>query len=367
MPASDLDTVLRRSVDLAAQLARAVDQGGDLAVDHPAHSGPILARTFAELGVFTLDAHRGAGELPDTVRLLEAVAAECLCSAFSIWAHRMVIEYLRASGGHTAVLQQLVRGERAGSIAMATAMQELAGLGSIPLRATPTADGYRVSGRLTWASNIEPGTVVVFPAHVQHTGAAPQRIILWAVIGEPGITVHPMTGLLALDATRSAGLEFTGLAVPRARLIAPSLDAAVARRSTHLTLQTAFCLGLAGRSLAEAQQQLDGAPSVIHRAHSELRARHAEYTAQLHSAAVDLTATVPVAVTRLRLDAARLAVDAARHESTLAGGRGYLTVAPSNRRLREATFLPVQSPSEVQLLTELERASQPQAEPARVP
>jgi hypothetical protein len=41
--------------------------------------------------------------------------------------------------------------------------------------------------------------------------------------------------------------------------------------------------------------------------------------------------------------------------AALTGGRGYLTASATNRRLREAAFLPVQSPSEVQLLRELEQ------------
>ncbi|MER7132063.1 hypothetical protein [Streptosporangium saharense] len=63
----------------------------------------------------------------------------------------------------------------------------------------------------------------------------------------------------------------------------------------------------------------------------------------------------PRAVTQLRFDAAELTLAATRLEATARGGLGYVTSSPTNRRLREAAFLPAQSPSEVQLRWELSR------------
>ena len=49
---------------------------------------------------------------------------------------------------------------------------------------------------------------------------------------------------------------------------------------------------------------------------------------------------------RLRLDAMSTAVRAVQLELSALGGRGYLADSPTARRLREAAFLPVQSPTE---------------------
>ena len=58
-------------------------------------------------------------------------------------------------------------------------------------------------------------------------------------------------------------------------------------------------------------------------------------------------------ILRLRLDVVDLAVAATRLEATLTGGRGYASASPTARRLREAAFLPIQSPSEGHLRWEL--------------
>ena len=55
------------------------------------------------------------------------------------------------------------------------------------------------------------------------------------------------------------------------------------------------------------------------------------------------------------LQAATFAIDASRLEVTLTGGAGYALGSPANRRCRETTFLPIQSPSEGQLRWELTR------------
>ena len=61
-------------------------------------------------------------------------------------------------------------------------------------------------------------------------------------------------------------------------------------------------------------------------------------------------------VVAIRLDAARLAGAATRLESKVMGGAGYASGSATARRLREAAFLPIQSPTEGQLQWELSRS-----------
>jgi len=309
---------------------------------------------YAALGALGLGVERTDGDIADVAGLLAGVAGECMSTAFSLWAHRMVTEYVRASAlaDRDALLADLVEGRVAGSIAMATALQESAGLGIVPTVAVPDGDGFRVSGRIVWASNIAPGTVVIFPARVGDTDA---RVLLATRVGTPGLSVRPVQGLLALDATCSAMLLFEDLPVAADAVLAHSLAPAAAQRATHYLLQTALCLGLARRALAESSERLDGPNGVLAGFQRRLDAEYAQLSEQLQTLSVDVTTTDPHAVTRLRFAAARLAHAAANQEAALTGGRGYVTLTATNRRLREAAFLPVQSPSEVQLLCELER------------
>lgn len=340
------DEVVAAAAQRAADTASAVDR----------HDAPTLAETLAgygSLGALGLGVERDGHDVTDAVALLSAVAAECMSTAFSLWAHRMVTEYVRASSlpDRDELLGELVTGRLAGSIAMATALQESAGLGTVPTVAeTDGVGGYRVSGRIAWASNIAPGTLVILPARVGEG-----RVLLAVRVGAEGFTTHPVEGLLALDATRSAMLVLDEVRVGADAVLATSLQAAADQRATHYLLQTALCLGLARRALAEAAARLDGPNGVLAGFQRRLESEYAQLSAQLSAAASDVTATDPHSVTRLRFGAARLAHAAANQEASLTGGRGYLTASATNRRLREAAFLPVQSPSEVQLLCELER------------
>ncbi|GAA5146880.1 acyl-CoA dehydrogenase family protein [Microbacterium pseudoresistens] len=359
-----MTAALARSRDdiVAASAARAATTAGavDGAESEPLHD--TLA-AYAAIGALGAGVDRDDDDLSDAVAVLSAVAGECMSTAFSLWAHRMVTEYVRASAlpARDELLDELVSGRRAGSIAMATALQEAAGLGAVPTLAAPDGEGgYRVSGRIAWASNIAEGTLVVFPARVVAEGAEASaddgaRVILVTTVGEDGLTTRPVEDLLALGATRSAMLAFDGLHVPAGNVLAESLAAVAAQRTTHFLLQTALCLGLARRSLAEAGERLGGPNQVLGGFQTRLSAQAEALTADLDRFARSADAVSPREVTLLRFESARLANAAARHESALTGGRGFVTTSATNRRLREASFLPVQSPSEVQLLWELEQ------------
>lgn len=341
--------VIAASARHAAESAAAVDaKDADLATTLTA---------FGDLGALGVGVDRQDADLTGTVALLSAVAGECMSTAFSLWAHRMVTEYVRASTlpDRDELLRDLIAGRTAGSIAMATALQESAGLGTVPTVAVPDgAGGYRVSGRIAWASNIAPGTLVVFPARVDDgSDDESARVILTARVGSEGFTTRAVEGLLALDATRSAMLGFDDLHVPAEAVLADSLQAAGAQRATHYLLQAALCLGLARRALAESAARLEGPNGVLAGFQRRLDAQYAQLAADLDAHTADVRLADAHRVTRLRFEAARLAHAAAQHEAALTGGRGYVTVTATNRRLREAAFLPVQSPSEVQLLCEL--------------
>lgn len=294
----------------------------------------------------------GLLDLPvrDSADLIAGLAGECMSTGFSIWAHRMVIEYLRRgelSDVSRAALDDLVAGRRPASTAMASGLKWLAGIGEMAATATPIDGGWALNGFIPWASNLYDDAVVVIPA-VTPTGT----IVVW--VSAADLAIRPVTGLLALNATASGNIALTDVIVPADQVISEDLRSfAKGFRPTFLVLQTAFCVGLIRRSLEESGAALDRAENSV------FASNVAELTdlADAHRERWDgLTADLdrPVAeYLRLRLDAALLAAEATRLESTLAGGRGYQATSPASRRFREAAFLPVQSPSEGQLRWEL--------------
>ncbi|GAA3126913.1 acyl-CoA dehydrogenase family protein [Streptosporangium carneum] len=313
-------------------------------------------RHLGERDLLGLDSAPGDTSVADVARLIELIATECLSSAFSFWAHRMTIEYLRGAepGSVLAQLRDgLAAGTEVGSTAMAAALQEVAGMRTVPVVATPGPGGFRLDGPIRWASNLVPGAAVVLPARV---GDTDERVVVVVRTDDPGVSVAPPQRLLALDATASSSITLSGAWADAEHVVADDLRAFVRRaRPVLLLLQTAFCVGLAGRALEEARSAATGEGSVLAADVEDLGARLARVDEEARHAQRRPASADPRAVTRLRFDAARLTLEATRLEATARGGLGYVVSSPTNRRLREAAFLPAQSPSEIQLRWELSR------------
>ncbi|HJE52496.1 MAG TPA: acyl-CoA/acyl-ACP dehydrogenase [Tessaracoccus flavescens] len=285
-----------------------------------------------------------------SAQLISELAGECMSTGFSVWAHRMVIEYLRRglpTEPNLSLLTDVAAGRRVGSTAMASGLKWLAGIGDVTVTATPIGGGWALSGFIPWASNLFDDGVVVLPATTPDG-----TIVVWVPAAD--LSVKPVTGLLALNATASGNIRLDDVIAPDEQLISDDLRSfASGFRPTFLVLQTAFCVGLIRRALAEAEASLDRAEnSAFAPTVAELIELADEHRARWEVLVADLDRPVAEYL-RLRLDAALLAAEATRLESTLAGGRGYQATSGSSRRFREAAFLPVQSPSEGQLRWEL--------------
>ncbi|WP_328394548.1 acyl-CoA dehydrogenase family protein [Nocardia sp. NBC_00416] len=293
----------------------------------------------------------GGSDIREIAGTIERVAAESLAAGFSLWAQRMALEYVWRAPEPVRErhLDELASGRRVGVTAMAAALKHLAGLGELPLHAD-AAGSDRVTGPIAWASNVFEDALIVFPfrgndgrGHVGVVSADAE-----------GVGIRPAPELLALCATASTSLTFEHVEVRGDQLVTADLRAFCATiRPVFLLLQTAFCTGVADTSVRAAGDRLDGLGAQFRDEYRALAERHASARGRLREYTSDAHATGPADLLRLRLDAARIAVDATRLEVTLRGGAGYARHCDTNRRFREAAFLPVQSPSEGQLRWEL--------------
>ncbi len=298
--------------------------------------------------------------LQETARQLREIAAVDLSVAFGIWAHTMVITYLRTADTDYVryVLPALENGTRPGVTGMAPAFKEAAGAGTIDLTATPAEDGYVLNGTLAWASNLADDAVIVTAARTP----SGERLLVAFDGCAPGVTLGTPFALLGLNATSSAGITLDNVPVPAGQVLSRDFEAFIsAVRPTFLILQTSECLGVADAAIDAAATRLTGVNEVLTEDVEKLRAEitHLIHPQDLIAAVLDDGATVDrVKLLELRLDAARAAVDATALEVRVAGGAGYAQSSPASRRFREAAFIPVQSPSETQLTWELRRAKQ---------
>lgn len=335
-----------------AASASAVDanQSTASAVLRPLGEQELLATGLPRAGEVT----RPAEDERPVADLIAAIAEECVSSAFSVWAHRMVLEYV--ARGHRsprtqALFDDLSSARRVGATAMAAGLKSLAGIGEVDIIATRTTHGWSLTGPVAWASNLVAESVFVAPARTEEGGT----LVVWVDTGATGVTIREVAGLLALDSTASGSLRLEDVHVDDDQVLSTDL-AAFARdfRPSFLVLQSAFCVGLIRRSLAEATTSLGRGDNPA-LAGDVQRLTHDvdQFLDAWHELASDVSSGTARDYLQLRLDASHLAGRATRLEATLAGGRGYLRTSGTSRRFREAAFLPVQSPSEGHLRWEL--------------
>ncbi|OBH04564.1 acyl-CoA dehydrogenase [Mycobacterium sp. E2699] len=338
------DAALAQVTAAVAARARALD---DQTTDVRADLAALGAARLFDLGL-------GGSGLDRMVRVIEEVSGHSLAVGFSAWAHRMTIEYLSYAPAplwdqHADPLR---RGARPGVTAMASAFKQLAGLGQIPLVARPAAGGLRISGPISWASNLFEGAVIVAPAQDTHG----RTYVVVVDADTIGVDIHSAPRLMALGATASTSLHFDDVAVPDGNVLSTDLRAFVARvRPPFLLLQSAFCVGVARAALSGAGKTRDQTAALFAPEAAALAEESEELRERLYRFAADpSTPRVPELI-RLRLSAAALAVASTRLEAALSGGAGYAMSSAANRRFREAAFLPIQSPSEGHLRWELQQ------------
>jgi alkylation response protein AidB-like acyl-CoA dehydrogenase len=333
-------------------------RGGAAAVDAGERSTREALRYLGDRGLVDLGvAGGGPGTLVDMVDVIATVARSCMSSAFAAWAHRMTLEYLAmADGGFAAegVVEGLSTGEVAGSTAMASAFQDLAGLAPLPVSFTRHRGELRLDGAIRWASNLyDGGFWVVLAAR----GGNGDRVVVALPSSTAGLVVDPHPDLLALGATASSSLRLDAVSVPAELVVTHDVVPFLAAvRRPFLCLQAAFCVGLAQASLAAVQARPGAGFGQFDAARDELAARERDVCARLYAlaaAAGPVGADQVAGLLTVRLDAARLAGAAVDLEVKVTGGGAYLARSATARRLREAAFLPIQSPTEAHLLWEL--------------
>jgi alkylation response protein AidB-like acyl-CoA dehydrogenase len=312
----------------------------------------LLARS----GILGLGAPRNHNRaLPTMAAVIAELAGHCLSTAFSVWAHRMTIEYLTeaATPWSLRASANLIGGEALGVTGMASAFKDAAGCGTLDLAATPAGQGYRLTGTLRWASNLYTDSVMVTAAQTD-TG---EKLVVALPLATSGVTIGNHFDLLALGSTASSFLKLDEVYVGDDQILSHDIESFLNRvRPTFLVLQSAMCVGLSRRCLDEVEPSLTGVNSAFAVEFDSLSAELTGIESQVTSFAAAVGA--PITPTKrdlltLRLAAADVVSAAAALEIRTAGGKGYARRTDASRRFREAAFIPVQSPSEAQLRWEL--------------
>lgn len=325
------------------------------------HAHALVARLCqggaAAIGVPEGEGGAG-GDVTDAVNVVAAVSEHSLAAGFVLWGHRTYIEYLLQSPNaalRAAHLPDLLAGRVAGATGLSNAMKFLAGLEELQVTAEPAGAALRLKGRLPWVTNLRPQGFHVAAAVGQADGSP---FIVSLAHDDVGLLRSPDLDLMALRGTNTAAVSVADVIVSDDRVIARDAQAWLPQvRPAFLGLQCGMSIGLARRALREATAVLGAGRHVLAEPAAALRTalaqREHELMEGLKSGAFQ---SKPAALFNIRIALAQIVAEAVGLELQASGGRAYLAGGGDGfaRRWREAAFVPVITPSLVQLKSVLE-------------
>jgi alkylation response protein AidB-like acyl-CoA dehydrogenase len=298
------------------------------------------------------------GTVLDIVEAIAAVSEQCLTSGFAFWCQRVFIEYLVASNNpflQQEILPQILRAELSGATGLSNAIKHGSGLEPLQVKATLKAGAVTLHGFLPWVSNLHPETFVAAVIAQTQTGEA---IAVAVPAAAKGLERGEDLQLLGLQAAWTSALRFDQVSLSRQWIISEDANAFLTQiHPTFLLMRCGLSLGMARRSLQESLQSVNGVNEPILK--NRLR-YHFLMLPQLEAQIWHLSMVSTFGVTQLRqimqlrLGLTRLVMDAVWVELEAKGSSAYLKPSGTARRLREAAFLPLLTPSLVQLEAELQ-------------
>ena len=347
---------------LDSNLSHWLDAEAD-ALDRGLREADDVLPQLASAGVLGLgvdEQYGGAGgDTGAAVEAIAAVAGHSLTAAFVLWGQRTFIEYLLHTdntGLRERLLGDLLSGRVAGATGLSNAMKYLSGIEELGVRAAPSAAGWQLDGRLPWVTNLRKRGFVVAAA-VELPGAAP---FIAAIPDDlAGLTRSADLQLLGLQSSNTAALQLDAVHLQRDWLLADDAQRYLRRvRPAFLGLQCGMTIGLTRRALAETAGYLRNERLVLSGEWAALDERLQACTRHLHQGLRDgRFVDQPASLFELRIALADIAGQAVQLELQASGGKAYLQQygAGFARRWRESAFVPIVTPSLVQLRGELQR------------
>jgi alkylation response protein AidB-like acyl-CoA dehydrogenase len=342
--------------ELSHWLDEAAD-GLDLGTTSPAD---ILPR-FAEAGSFRVgvpaECGGAGGDITDAVALIAAVSEHSLAAGLVLWGHRTYIEYLLQSPNASLrqrLLPQLLDGTLGGSSGLSNAMKFLSGLEELQISARPADEGFVLNGKLHWVTNLPVSGfhVAAAVAHADSSGA----FIASLSSEDKGVVRSSDLDLIALRSTNTAAVNLLDSPITSEQVMHPNAELWLPQvRPAFLGLQIGMSIGLARRALAEARRVAARRP-ILHQSIADLsEVLCAQEDALYLGLKRGSFQSDAAPLFRIRIELAEVVAEAMALELHAAGGAAYLTQAGRGfaRRWREAAFIPVITPSLVQLKTAL--------------
>jgi hypothetical protein len=346
-----LDDV-RRIVALdLAPMANAIDRQG-------LYPETVLRR-LGEAGLFA--AHVGLNpSVWDGISAMAVVGQTCLSTAFATWCQDSCGWYLANSDNidlRDRLLPAVASGRQLGGTALSNPMKAYANIEKVRLSGERVAGGYAVTGTLPWVSNLGPDHIfgAIFTVPGRKNG-----VMAMVRCDQPDVKFAQRSHFCALEGTRTMSVMLKRAFIPDSQILADPAEPFLVRvMPGFILLQAGMALGVI-RGAIDAMQEANTTHRQINAFLPEQPQLFEETLETLEQTVKELAAT-PFEnngdfMRRLlgaRLDAAEWSLRAASAAVLHAGTRGFLIHGSAQRRLREACFVAIVTPSIKHLRKEL--------------
>lgn len=352
-PASVLDAADRIAAADLVPLVRAIDVDGLYPEE--------VMRSFGAAGAFQrhLPAPGGALDLDTTIAAMARAGRECLSTAFCMWCQSALGWYIYNSD-NTALQADLgakvATGEILGGTGLSNPMKTLFGIETMKLKATRVEGGYTLRGTLPWVSNINPDAWFAVVSEIPEGPRAGERVMMVIHGSGEGVKLVSNDHFVALEGTRTYGVQCRDAFVPDAHVLADPINAYIPKiRAGFILLQAGMAFGMIEGCIA-LMEQVKGQLGHVNRHlpdqpehfREKLEAMKAE-VAELTKTPYDTSQEYFIRVVRARLAAGDLSVAAAHNAMLHQGARGYVTHGAAQRKLRESYFVAIVTPATKQL------------------
>lgn len=335
-------------------LARRIDEEGF----YPA----AVLRALGEAGAFARHTtYAGvAGDLFAAIKAMAEVGAVCVSTGFCMWCQNALVWYLENSEKPAArerFLGEAASGRLLGGTGLSNPMKALAGFEPLALQGAAVEGGYRVTGRLPFVSNVKDGHLF---AGIFSVEGERERLVMAAFrAGDDSVTLARNAHFIALEGTATCSVLIRDAFVPSADVLSDDAKRFVGRiRKGFVLLQTGFGIGVARGAARSMREDSVGRRLAVNLplGPDEIDARCDALTERIKALCLGPQETGRAAfldVLRTRLEVSWLALEAAQAAMLQFGARGYLVGSEPARRLREAQFVAIVTPSVKHILAEL--------------
>lgn len=295
------------------------------------------------------------GNILESINAITETARHSLTAAFCSWGHRTLIENLihSPSALHQRLIPELLSGERAGGTGLSNAVKFTSGVEELNVTITEKEGKRYLNGRLPWITNLRADKfAIIFAAGFEDKNKAP---LVLAIPSEAGLILEPELPLVALKGSHTHPVRLDNLELNEDWIVSDNLLTYLAQiRPSFLGLQFGMAFGLAKRSLEEVEKSFHfgSTREVLKGEWEAVTTELARIENALQAGLLDQSFTQkPKDLFQLRIDIVSVVANSLLLELQAGGGRGYLENTGSSfiRRWREGAFLPIVTPSAVQL------------------